>query len=246
MGSSIAFDRPVARRGRLLEVLAEPLDRLVVEGVDVELADAERTLEARVVADPDAVRRDVAGLVLAVGDGPGQVGDVLVQCPAADDVERLHPAADGEDRHLPRVGPPRDGELEAVEVGLDRPELGMGPRAVGLRVEVGAAGEAHAVEAVEQWLDRLESEWRNDEREGAGRLDGAQVGEPECHLEARWIAAGSRIDALGAPDLGGGDADQRPIGAGGERPGVHASTTQVSLPPPPREELTIISPASTA
>ena len=81
------------------------------------------------------------GVALAVGDLFGEVGDVLVEVAAADDVERLGAAADRQDRHLAGVGAAGDVELEAVEVGLGRPELGVRLGAVVLGVEVGAAGE---------------------------------------------------------------------------------------------------------
>ena len=74
--------------------------------------------------DPHGVRRLAAGRRLAVVDrAVRDVGQVLVQRPAAGDVERLAAAADAEHREPARVGLARDRDLERVERGLDRPEL---------------------------------------------------------------------------------------------------------------------------
>ena len=58
----------------------------------------------------------------------GEVGEVLVQRPAARDVERLAAAADPEDRHAPLVGDLGQRELEGVEVGLGGAEVGVRAR----------------------------------------------------------------------------------------------------------------------
>ena len=74
--------------------------------------------------------------------------DVLVQRPAARDVERLRAAADAEHRQAGGVGGAGDGELEGVVLGVGRAELAVALQsAVGDGVEVGAAGQADAVEA---------------------------------------------------------------------------------------------------
>ena len=87
---------------------------------------------------PSAAARSAAGLDLDRVAGLGRrgrawrwaisvemLGQVLVQGAAADDVERLGAAADRQDRHLAGVGAPRDRELEAVEVGLGRAQFGV-------------------------------------------------------------------------------------------------------------------------
>ena len=102
---------------------------------------------------------------------PGPVGQVLVERAAARHVQRLQAAADGEDGDAARVRAAGDLELEEVELGLHGPELGVAALVVGGRVEVGAAGEADARQAVEQRLDRLDLQRRHHHRDAAGRLD---------------------------------------------------------------------------
>ena len=65
-------------------------------------------------------RRGLAVVDRVVGDR----GQVLVQRPAAGDVERLRAAADAEDRQPSGVGDPRHLELEQVQRRLHRPEVG--------------------------------------------------------------------------------------------------------------------------
>ena len=84
------------------------------------------------------------------GLGLAVAGQVLVQRAAAGDVERLGAAADAEDRQPARVGGARQLELEGVEPRLGRPELVVAlAGAVGVGIEVRAAGQADAVEPVE-------------------------------------------------------------------------------------------------
>src|ERR1700761_1300364 len=120
------LDRPVGRPGADPQPLAESVDRLVVEGVDVgevDLGGADDLGQLRARLDLDRVARLGAGDGLAVPDLGREVGEVLVERPAADDVQRLGAAADRQDRHLAGVGAGGDGELETVELRLDRPQL---------------------------------------------------------------------------------------------------------------------------
>ena len=179
--------------------LAEPVDRLVVEGVDVDLADPERRRARRL---PDLISTGWLGWspgeLLAVGDLGRELGQVLVQGAAADDVERLGAAADRQDRHLARVGAAGDAPARSGRGRARSGPVGVAARRRRCGVEVGAAGEADAVEAVEQRLDRLLVQRRHHHRQGARRLEPAQVGQAERHLVARRLALRGRLDALGA------------------------------------------------
>ena len=102
---------------------AEPVDGLVVEAVDVQPAAAGEPVQRRAGRDVHGVRGLVRLVALTVLE-LREVGQVLVQRAAADDVHPLHAAADrqhrkvalacgGEQRELVLVG-------DAVDVG---PEL---------------------------------------------------------------------------------------------------------------------------
>ena len=168
----------------------------------------------------------VAGIPLAVRGDVVSVGEpirqVLNERTPTDDVERLGPAADGEDRHVALVGRAGDRELEAVEVGLGRAEVLVRLLAVGIRVQVRPAGEADAGDPVEQGLDQVHPQRRDHDRHASGRLDRSQVGEPERHLVAWRLPLGRRLDRLGTPHLRCRHADQR------LRPGAARSSSSVS------------------
>ena len=78
------------------------------------------------------------------------VGDVLVERPAAGDVEQLHPATDPQQRQIAIEGAARERDLEAVALGPGVLGARVGLGAVGGRVDVGAAREDEPVEHVEQ------------------------------------------------------------------------------------------------
>ena len=141
----------------------------------------------------------------------GVVGDrrqVLVQRPAAGDVERLRAAADAEDRQAHGVGDLRHLELEDVQRGLGRPELGRRRGAVGGGIEVRAAAQAHPAQRREQLRHDLDAQRRKHDRHRAGPRERAHVRHPERHLVLRRLALGQGPRPLRAPDLGRGHADQ--------------------------------------
>ena len=146
-------------------------------------------------------RRGELGLAVAV--------DVLVQRAAAGDVERLGAAADAEQRHPRGVGGARELELEAVERRLGRAERLVGAGAVGGGVEVGAAGQADAVEARRAASPSRRLERRQHDGHAAGQLDRAHVGQAERHLVLRRLAVTAQRGEVATPHLRGGDADQR-------------------------------------
>ena len=200
--SSIASIVPSGAHAVATQVLAELVDRLVVEGVDLRRAGLEHARHARARGDPHGVRGLGGELGLAVAL------DVLVQRAAAGDVERLRAAADAEQRHPHGVGGARQLELEAVELRLGRAELLVRAGAVGGGVEVRPAGEADAVEAVEQRGDPVVQRRQHDGH-AAGQLDGPHVGQPQRHLMLRRLAVPAERRKLATSHLRGGDADER-------------------------------------
>ena len=135
--------------------------------------------------------------------------DVLVQRPAAGDVERLRAAADREDRQAALQGELDQAQLEGVEAGLGRARARRGARrAVGRRVEVRAAGEADAVEAVEQRREVVGAGRREHHGDRAGRVERAQVGHPQRHLRVRGLAVTTGRRQPRGAHLRGGDANE--------------------------------------
>jgi hypothetical protein len=96
-------------------------------------ADADR-VPAEVVGDP--------GVLLV----PDHVREVLVQRAAADDVEQLHAAADGQQRQPGRQRAVDHGQFPGVPLGVGRAGRRVHGRAVPGRVHVTAAGHHQAVE----------------------------------------------------------------------------------------------------
>ena len=119
--------------------------------------------------------------------------DVLVQRPAAGDVERLRAAADREDRQAALQAHADEAQLERVQARLGRAELDVAVgRAVGGRVEVRAAGETEAVEAVEQRTEVVGAGRRQHHGDRAGGVERAQIGHPQRHLGVRGLAVTAR------------------------------------------------------
>ena len=144
-GSLDGLDRAVGGVRDRAEAAPRPVDGLVVEGIDAQGPRAHESGELRAVLDVHRVGSRGGRLGLAVR------GHVLVQRPAARDVERLHAAADAQHRHPALVDGAGQRELEGVEVGLGRAELEVAlDRSVGIGVEVRTAGQHDAVEPVEQ------------------------------------------------------------------------------------------------
>ena len=178
-----------------------------------------------------------AGLSLAVVDRAAEVGQVLVQRPAAGHVQHLHAAADREHGQAARYRPPREGQLEAVELGLGRPQLGMLGGAVVVRMQVRPARQADAVEAVEQLVHRAGAHRREDHRHRAGHTHGVEVALAECQLRACGLALWHHVVVLLGAHLRGRHADQRRS---------RHVITHVSLPPPRWELFTTSAPRSSA
>ena len=132
---------------------------------------------------------------------------VLDQVAAADDVEELETAADGERRYVSRERPLQESQLPCVAVLLRRVGLLVPAGAVGGRVDVDAAREDHAVEDVQRLVHRLGAR-RHDKRSTACALDGLDV--VERHEGGRELP-GAPARGLGVR----GDPDDRPLAHGG-------------------------------
>ena len=160
--------------------------------------------EARAGQDLDLVRDLAAGLALAVAR------EVLVQRPAAGDVERLAAAADAQQRHPALERRARERELEGVQRRLRRPQL-LVPLggAVGAGVQVRAAGEADAVEAGDQRLQVRHARGQHD-RDRARALDPLHVGHPERHLGVVRLALTTQRRQPAGAQLRRRHTDQRP------------------------------------
>ena len=106
---------------------------------------------------------------------------MLVQRAAADDVQRLHAAADRQQREVALGGGGEQGELvlvgDAIDVGAER---GVRQLSVRRRVEVGPAAEDQAVEPVEQRSGVVDvAVGGHDDGDPAGLLDRLRVGQPQ-------------------------------------------------------------------
>jgi hypothetical protein len=169
---------------------------------------------------PWVARVRLAGL--AVRDRVADdVGDVLVQGAAAGDVEDLAATADREDRHVALERGADESELEGVERRLGGAELWVRRGAVRVGMEVRAARQADAVDAVEQRRDHRPGHRRHDRRERAGPAEGLEVAHPEHHLPARRVGLGGRRVERVVAHLRRGDGDERRDLGGGVQAGGH-------------------------
>src|SRR5436189_3197136 len=110
---------------------------------------------------------------------PAQVRDVLHERSAARDVQHLHPAADCQDRQSPAARSARQAKLEYVNLWLGWAELGMRVGAVASRLQVGSAGQADPVKAVDDRLEPPRGQRREDHRNASGGGDGFEIGNAE-------------------------------------------------------------------
>ena len=120
-------------------------------------------------------------------------------------------------RQMPSTGSPRRSAARAsatstgsrAELGRPQPRVVVGV-AVAARVEVGAAREADAVEAVEQRRRQRRIVVSEHHGQPAGAVDRPQVGHAERHLRQRRLAVTAQGPGRVCAELGRRDADQRP------------------------------------
>ena len=94
--------------------------------------------------------RGVAVVVVAE-----QVGKVLDEGATQRDVHHLHTPADAQHGHPAIEGATDEAHLEAIALGPSEADLRVPLRAIGGRVDVGAAREHQSLDSVEQRVGRL-------------------------------------------------------------------------------------------
>ncbi len=153
-----------------------------------------------------------------------EVGEVLVQAAAERDVEDLCATTDAQYRDPTRTRTAGELDLEAVQVGLGRPQRRVRLGAVRGGMDVRTAGEAERVESVEQRIDLTGGYGREDHRHAAAEAHGLEVALAERELLACGLAVGDHVVVVDAAHLRRGDADQRrrahmgPLMASGSSP----------------------------
>ena len=147
-------------------------------------------------------------------EAPARAGvavDVLDEGPAREDVDRLHPAADAEDRHAPGV---RDGPglvFEGVALRLGRHRAGVGATVAG-RVDVGAAAQQQPVHRGERRGAFGRVDRRGDEdRVAAGVADRGGI---QRVLASREVRIARRAGSATVTTIRGLEATGRSTRAG--------------------------------
>ena len=134
---------------------------------------AEHGAEARPVLDPHRMVGERAH-DLAMRLAADNLGEVLYEVAAARDVEHLRAATHREHRQVARERRLEQRQLRAVARRARPGRLRVRLRAVGLRVEVGAAGEDEPVERVDDLLHPV-LDRRDEQRRPARALDRLHV-----------------------------------------------------------------------
>jgi hypothetical protein len=114
-----------------------------------------------------------------VGLRAGDVGDVLDQGAAQQDVEQLHPPADGQQRQVPAQRGLEQRDLGGVPLRPGGGRVRSGLLAVPRRVDVGPAGEHQAVQPADHV--GADGAGRQQDRLAAGLGDGVRVGGGQQH-----------------------------------------------------------------
>ena len=118
-------------------------------------------------------------------------------------------------RQIARIGRLRisairdEAQLEGVQARLGRPELHVAlVGAVGRRVQVRAARQADAVEAIDQRREVVGADGRQHHRDRAGGVERAQIRHPQRHLGVGGLAVAARGREAAGPQFRGGDANE--------------------------------------
>ena len=144
-GASTASMTPSGAQATGPQALAEPVDRLMVEGVDLDLGRAD-DLARGGCRGRSAPRgwRSRPGSALAVRDLATAPGGAGAGVPPRATFSACMPRQIASTGISRRVGPARDRELDEVELGPGRPEARARRRSRRSWVEVGPAREADA------------------------------------------------------------------------------------------------------
>ena len=125
-----------------LQSIAEPVYRLMVQGVHAAGIAAQDRVEPRSLLDMHGLARQHRAPVLGIGV---ERVDIAVQRAAERDIDHLRAAADAEDRHLERQRPFQQSELERVAVGVD-PHIRQHLPTIELGADIIAAADDQACE----------------------------------------------------------------------------------------------------
>ena len=197
------------RPARHLQAVADPVDGLVVMRLRRDPDTAGRARGERTGDQTDVVVAERARdppVVLVADERRGRAGAASRRA----HVEDLHAAAHAEHRHVAREGAGRERQLERVAQPGRARRVRVGLRAVGLRCEVGAAGEQERVEVIEGLVRvrdevRIGREQRRDAACALDRLDVAHRQDGGVHLPhagpCRVLDRGQGCRRRGAPPL---------------------------------------------
>ena len=129
--------------------------------------------------DPDSVHGG-RGTLLVVVDGVTERGHVLDQRAAERHVHQLMAAGDTEDRQARLERGPDQRQFEVVPFGIDAVDLRGRGLAIPTGLDVAAAGNQEAVDALERRGDEVGAQHRQDDRHSPGvdhAVDVVPVGE---------------------------------------------------------------------
>lgn len=79
----------------------------------------------------------------------GPVGEMLIEAPAQEDVEQLHPSANGKNREVALESGPQQLELETIPQAADVLGAGMALLGVKSRIDISPTGKDEARDTVE-------------------------------------------------------------------------------------------------
>src|ERR1700730_13710988 len=113
---------------------------------------------------------------------------MLVERSASRDVQKLQPATNSKDRPPTGVRRLREGQFERVELTLDRAGIRVPVLAIRSRVQVRTTGQTDPGDPLQQRLQGIDAQRRNDDGNAARGFDRVEVLEPKRHLVLWWLS----------------------------------------------------------
>jgi len=153
------------RRGQVL-------DRLMVHAVHRQHGIAQNLPQPRALLHRDVMRQELAARLLRrreviVLQGRRHLrGDVLIQRAAAGHVQNLQPATHREHRQAAIEGVPQECDFHGIAIRVDGAAQWRLQLAIAGRVHIHAAGDEHAIKAIEDFLKCVVIVW--DQRDEPG------------------------------------------------------------------------------
>ena len=146
---SMASMTPSGQRAVTMKPAGQFVDGHVVHAVDADLALAKDAAHDRVhFHDQGVTVIGIAGV--EVRQGLGQVlGNVQEEVAALGDIQKLHPAADAEDRHPPLGDRAHQRAIEFLAASIQEADRGVEHETVVARIEIGAAAEHDPVQNIQ-------------------------------------------------------------------------------------------------